>query len=34
MTEHSNVHGRYHFNLDQAPRDSETMPALPLAGDH
>nr|MBA3955858.1 Tn3 family transposase [Acidimicrobiia bacterium] len=34
MTEHINVHGRYHFNLDQAPKRLRDMPALPLAGDH
>ncbi len=34
MTEHINVHGRYHFNLDQAPKGLRDMPAVPLAGDH
>jgi hypothetical protein len=34
MSEHINVHGRYHFNLDQAPKGLRDMPALPLAGDH
>lgn len=34
MTEHINVHGRYHFNLDQAPKGLRDMPTLPLAGDH
>ena len=34
MTEHINVHGRYHFNLDQAPKRLRDMPAQPLAGDH
>ncbi len=32
MSEHINVHGRYHFNLDQAPKGLRDMPAL--AGDH
>jgi hypothetical protein len=30
MTEHINVHGRYHFNLDQAPKGLRDMPAVPL----
>ena len=34
MTEHINVHGRYHFNLDQAPKGLRGMPAHPLAGKH
>jgi hypothetical protein len=34
MTENINVHGRYHFNLEQAPKGLRNMPAHPLAGDH
>jgi hypothetical protein len=26
MTEHINVHGRYHFNLDQAPKGLRPVP--------
>ena len=29
MTEHINVHGRYHFNLDQPPHSLRPLPPLP-----